>query len=128
MTFNFDWDCVSAGAPYVTVSSLGLALNTPSINMIGSPDNVVIGFDEKNLTIGIRKADATDSSKSYKFKSRIKNGWVRLGCKEFINYLSELSGISFSPAIRYIAKHDPDEDILYITIRDTDNASEKQTM
>ncbi|MCD8378315.1 MAG: hypothetical protein LUB59_05960 [Candidatus Gastranaerophilales bacterium] len=124
MNFKFDWNCVSAGAPYVTISSLGLAFNSPSINMLGCPENVVVGFDEKNMAIGIRKAEESETAKSYKFKSRIKNGWVRIGCKEFVKYLSELSGNVFSPAVRYIAKYDSDKEILYIIIHDKDNAKE----
>ncbi len=125
MKFKFDWDCVSAGAPYVTISSLGLAFNSSSINMLGCPENVVVGFDEKNMAIGVRKAEASEKTKAYKFGSRIKNGWVRIGCKEFVKYLSELSNVSFSPAIRYIARFDSENEILYIIIRDNDNAREE---
>lgn len=124
MEFKFDWNCVSAGAPYVTISSLGIAFNSSSINMLGCPENVAIGFDDNNMAIGVRKAEATEKEISYKFSSRIKNGWVRIGCKEFVKYLSELSHVSFSPAIRYIAKFDPENEILYIIIRDKENAKE----
>lgn len=48
----------------------------------------------------------------------MKNGWVRIGCKEFIKYLSSLTGLEFSPAIRYIAKYDEQEEILYISVLD----------
>lgn len=48
----------------------------------------------------------------------MKNGWVRIGCKEFIKYLSSLTGLEFSPAIRYIAQYDEQEEILYISVLD----------
>lgn len=48
----------------------------------------------------------------------MKNGWVRIGCKDFIKYLSTLTGLQFSPAIRYVAKYDTEEQILYISVRD----------
>lgn len=68
--------------------------------------------------IGVKKYDGNENVKSYKFYSRMKNGWVRIGCKEFIKYLSSLTGLEFSPAIRYIAKYDEQEEILYISVLD----------
>lgn len=70
------------------------------------------------MTIGVKKYDGNENVKSYKFYSRMKNGWVRIGCKEFIKYLSSLTGLEFSPAIRYIAKYDEQEEILYISVLD----------
>ena len=118
MKFNFDWNYVSAGAPYITISELALGFNTPSISLLGNPEKVVVGFDEKTLTIGVKKYDGNENVKSYKFYSRIKNGWVRIGCKEFIKYLSKLTNLQFSPAIRYVAKYDSEEQILYISVLD----------
>ena len=116
MNFNFDWNCVSAGAPYVTISELGLAFNGPAISMLKNPEDVVVGFDEANMTIGVKDSDNMENVKSYKFYSRVNNGWVRIGCKDFVKYLSAISGIKFSPAKKYIAKMDQKEQILYITI------------
>ena len=70
------------------------------------------------MTIGVKKYDGNENVKSYKFYSRMKNGWVRIGCKEFIKYLSSLTGLEFSPAIRYIAQYDEQEEILYISVLD----------
>ena len=118
MKFNFDWNYVSAGAPYITISELALGFNTPSISLLGNPEKVVVGFDEKTLTIGVKKYDGNENVKSYKFYSRIKNGWVRIWCMEFIKYLSKLTNLQFSPSIRYVAKYDSEEQILYISVLD----------
>jgi hypothetical protein len=118
MRFNFDWNYVAAGAPYITISELGLAFNMPSISLLGNPEEVVVGFDEQTLAIGVKKYDGNENLKPYKFYSRMKNGWIRIGCKEFVKYLSELTGLRFSPAIRFIAKYDAEEHILYISIGD----------
>lgn len=118
MKFNFDWNYVAAGAPYITISELALGFNTPSISLLGNPEEVMIGFDDQAMTIGIKKYDGNENVKSYKFYSRMKNGWVRIGCKEFIKYLSSLTGLEFSPAIRYVAKYDEQEEILYISVMD----------
>lgn len=79
---------------------------------------MLLGFDDQTMTIGVKKYDGNENVKSYKFYSRMKNGWVRIGCKEFIKYLSSLTGLEFSPAIRYIAKYDEQEEILYISVLD----------
>lgn len=118
MKFNFDWNYVAAGAPYITISELALGFNAPSISLLGNPEEVIIGFDDQTMTIGVKKYDGNENVKSYKFYSRMKNGWVRIGCKEFIKYLSSLTGLEFSPAIRYIAKYDEQEEILYISVLD----------
>ena len=54
MKFNFDWNCVAAGAPYITISELALGFNLPSISLLGNPEEVVVGFDEKTMTIGVK--------------------------------------------------------------------------
>ena len=118
MKFNFDWNYVAAGAPYITISELALGFNAPSISLLGNPEEVIIGFDDQTMTIGVKKYDGNENVKSYKFYSRMKNGWVRIGCKEFIKSLSSLTGLKFSPAIRYIAKYDEQEEILYISVTD----------
>ena len=127
MNFNFDWNYVSAGAPYVTVSELGLAFNVPAITILKKPEDVVIGFDEANLTIGVKSAENMENVKSYKFCSRINNGWVRIGCKDFVKYLSAISGIMFSPAKKFIAKMDQEQQILYITINSEEVEEDNKT-
>lgn len=118
MKFNFDWNYVSNGAPYVTISSLGLGFNTPSSSLLGNPDEVIVGFDSQNMIIGIKKYDGIENIKRYKFYSRMKNGWVRIGCKDFIKHLSSLTGLDFVPAKRYVARFDSDDKILFISVLD----------
>ena len=125
MNFNFDWNYVANGAPYITIRSLALGFNPPSVSLLENPEEVVIGFDSRQMLIGIKKYDGNESSKKYKFYSRMKNGWIRIGCKDFIKHLSSLTGLSFVPARRYIAKFDPEEKILYISVLDTDKIVEK---
>ena len=117
MGFNFDWNYVSAGAPYVTISELGLAFNLPAISLLNNPENVVIGFDEKELAIGIKDARRMPESKPYRFFSRLNHGWIRIGCKDFVKYLSSITNTSFSPAKKYIAQFDEKEEILYIVLK-----------
>lgn len=116
MNFNFDWNYVSAGAPYVTISELGIAFNTPAISLLKNPEYVVVGFDEEKLAIGVMDAEGMVDVKPYKFYSRLNHGWIRIGCKDFVKYLSTITGISFSPAKKYVARLDEEKKILYITL------------
>ncbi len=127
MNFNFDWNYVSSGAPYVTISELSLGFNSPAISMLKNPENIVIGFDEEHLTIGVKDAKGMENVKPYKFYSRMKHGWIRIGCKDFIKYLSAISGITFTPAKKFIARYDPEEQILYIKVSKEEVSENKET-
>lgn len=126
MSFNFDWNFISSGAPYVTISDTGLGFNTPAITMLGTPDYIQAGFDNEAMVIGIRGCEESSSIKTYRFKERIKDGWVRIGCRDFVKYLSDLLGLSFSPAKRYVAKYDSAEDVLYVELNAKESQSENK--
>ena len=34
-------------------------------------------------------------TKYFEFETRVRNGWVRIGAKDFVNYLSVISEIDF---------------------------------
>ena len=124
MEFNFDWDCISAGAPYITISETGLAFNLPAINLLNNPEEVILGFDKEKNTIGVKSADGIDGIQKFTFYSRLKSGWIRIGCKDFTRYLSMLTGIKFSPAKKYIAEFDNEEKLLYVTVVDSEEVTE----
>jgi hypothetical protein len=116
MKYNFSWSSVSGGAPYVTFSSLGIAFNSVSIEKLGSPEKIMVGFDEEKLVIGVRAYDGNINIKPYEFSDRIRNGWIRIGCKEFIRYLQKLTGIDYSIAKRYIAEYDGNTNTLIVEL------------
>ena len=126
MSYNFNWSSVSGGAPFVTFSSLGIAFNSVSIAKLNSPDKIMIGFDEDNLVIGVRAYDGNEQIKPYEFSSRIKNGWIRIGCKEFIKYLQKLIEIDFSLAKKYVATFDGATKTLIVELKDGIATSESE--
>jgi hypothetical protein len=117
MKYNFNWSAVSGGAPYVTVSSISIAFNSVSIEKLGAPEKVVVGFDEENCIIGIREYRGEPGMKPFTFAERVKHGWVRIGCRDFIKYLQALSGIEFFPAKKYVATYDIQEGVLIVDVR-----------
>lgn len=117
MNFNFNWSAVSGGAPYVTFSSLGIAFNSVSIEKLGNPEKIIIGFDEAQCTIGVKAYKNEPVIKPYDFAERVKNGWIRIGCRDFIKYLQAISGIEFSPSKRYVATFDTETSILIVAVK-----------
>jgi len=117
MNYNFNWSAVSGGAPYVTISSLGIAFNSTSIERLGNPEKIVVGFDDSQCVIGVKPYDGDLSIKPYEFSPRIRNGWIRIGCRDFVKYLQTLTGISFSTSKRYTAKYDAESGILIIHVQ-----------
>ncbi|MBP5491641.1 MAG: hypothetical protein J6Y08_02230 [Clostridiales bacterium] len=118
MNYNFDWDIVSEGAPYVTISSLGLAFNMASVKKLDTPEYVMLGFDCNQMVIGVKPVTGVDETEKnvYQFKGRVKNNWVRIGCKDFVKYLEKLSGEDYTKSKRYMADFDSDNDLLIVKV------------
>ena len=115
--FDFNFEFVSSGAPIVTLSSLGIAFNPLSRSLLGYPEKINIGFDEKQLAIGIKAHDSSTQIKAYDFEKKAKNGWIRIGCKDFTRYLADLSGIDFiSKAKQFIANFDKEQNCLVVIV------------
>jgi len=114
MGYNFNWSAVSGGAPYVTLSSLGLAFNSVSIEKLGCPEKIIVGFDEEKCVIGIKAYNNETGIKAYDFANRKKNGWIRIGCRDFMKYLESLVDMSFSPAKKYVAQYNDSEKTLIV--------------
>lgn len=126
MSFNFNWNAVSGGAPYVTLSTLSIALNSVSISKLGNPEKVVVGFDEDQYVIGVKAYSGEENIKAYDFASKVKNGWVRIGCRDFIKYLSTITGMGFYPAKRYVARFDAKENVLFVLVQETAESENEQ--
>lgn len=94
---NFDWN-VTTNVAKATLSKLGIAVNKRCVSMIGSPERVNVGYDVVNKIIAIKPDDGT--SASYGFANRVRNGWVRIGCKHFMGSL----GITKSCTVKVESK------------------------
>lgn len=118
MEFMFDFTYLKNGSPIVTLSALGLALNKGAIDMLGAPDEIVVGYDEKHHAIGIRQAmDEPAEIPRYNFASRVKNDWVRIGAKDFTRYLARISGIDFlTKAKQFIPTFDDETKTLIVIV------------
>lgn len=117
MAYNFDFSYLKNGSPLVTLSSFGIAFNKGAIDSLGRPDQVIIGFDQENKAIGVRARSETSSIPGYDFAPRIKNDWIRIGAKDFMKYLSRVSGIDFlSKSKQFVAEFDEQTQTLIVVI------------
>lgn len=124
MNYNFDWNYIASGAPYVTISNYALSFNAATSSLLGNPEKVLLGFDSTQKVIGVTPYRGDSATKSFIFYSRMKNGWIRIGCKDFIRQLSSLTGLSFNPAKKYVANYDSKMEILYFSV--TNSSVEKE--
>lgn len=117
MSYNFDFSYLKNGAPVVTLSSFGIAFNKGAIDALGSPNQVIIGYDAENRAIGIRARGEDTASPFYEFAHRAKNDWVRIGAKDFVKYLAKISGIDFlTKAKQFIPEFDEKTQTLIVVI------------
>jgi hypothetical protein len=117
MNFSFDWSIVPSGAPYVTISRYGIAFNSIAISKLGTPSRIIIGFDEEKLALGVKKYEGEENAKPYEFARRVKDGWIRIGCAEFIKYLQKISNLDFtSKAIKYTPIFDERDNTMVVEL------------
>lgn len=115
--FHFDFSYLKNGSPIVTLSSFGIAFNKGAIEALGTPDQVIIGFDSNACAIGVRAKGENTTSPAYDFARRIKNDWIRIGAKDFMKHLAKVSGIDFlTKAKQFIAEFDPETETLIVVI------------
>lgn len=117
MAYNFDFTYLKNGSPIVTLSSFGIAFNKGAIESLGTPEQVIIGYDQDAHAIGVRAKDEDSSAPSYDFASRVKNDWIRIGAKDFMKHLSRTSGIDFlEKSKQFIADYDSETQTLVIVV------------
>ena len=117
VAYNFDFTYLKNGGPIVTLSSFGIAFNKGAIEVLGTPEQVLIGFDPDARVIGVRAREGDTSAPAYDFARRIKNDWVRIGAKDFMKYLAKSSGIDFlSKAKQFLAEFDQETKTLVVVI------------
>lgn len=117
MAYDFNFEYIRHGGPVVTLSSLGISFNRGAIDALGNPDQVLLGYDEKQRAIGVRARGEDTTSPFYEFGSRVKNDWVRIGAKDFAKYLSKVSGIDFlTKAKQFIPEFDEETQTLVIVV------------
>jgi len=53
----------------------------------------------------------------YEFAARVRNDWVRIGCKDFIKHLALETGLNFDKkAAQFLVSYDSESGILIIQV------------
>ena len=117
MNYNFDWTAVSGGSPFITISKYGIAFNSVAISKLNTPEKILIGFDEERFVLGIKEYRGEENTRPYEFARRIKSGWIRVGCAEFIKYLQTISDFNFiDEAKRYTPIFDKETNTMIVEL------------
>lgn len=124
--YNFDFNYIRSGTPIVTLNSLGIAFNRASIELLGNPQKVLVGYDVTARVIGVKAATEEENELAYEFATRMKYDWVRIGCKDFIKKLAIDTEMNFDKkAIQFIATYDSDLQMLIVPIDEKHRKSQK---
>lgn len=105
MEYSMTWANDSLGTPmYVSISSLGIALNQVSIEALGCPKKIIMGFDEEKKVLGILpvKGSVPESAKTYSLctEDRTNMQWIRVGCKGFVRYIEQQTKKNFKTTFK----------------------------
>lgn len=69
---KFDWNYIPAGAPYLTIGTLGISLNSAVLSLLGNPNKILLGFDPEAMAIGVKPYEGELGVKPYDIGGRVK--------------------------------------------------------
>lgn len=118
MEYNFVWTAPSGGAPVVSIASYGITFNSVVIDMMHKPNKIMIGYDDSKKVVGVKAIyrKEEENEKCFPFIERERNGYVRIGSKDFVKYLSNRTGLDFKNSTRYIGVWDEEQNLLTINL------------
>lgn len=59
-----------------------------------------------------------ENEKCFPFTERERNGYVRIGIKDFVKYISNRTGLDFKNSTRYIGVWDEEQKLLTINLKE----------
>lgn len=114
------WGSPKGSMPTINISSYGFQFNKPAIDLLGKPKGIKIGFDKEKEKIYFMAMDDLKKEKVYKFTGRLKTskGYIRIGNKNFLRYVSSIIGIDLLNKTRQFALIKESKNICYINLKD----------
>lgn len=82
----------------------------------------MLGFDARAKVLGVQVVQEGDANESISYtfaerENRNKGGYIRIGNRDFIRYISDKTGIDFiSNAVKYFADWDPAAELLVVDL------------
>ena len=119
MQYEFEWFDRTLGAPTVTIAQYGLIFNTSAIMGLGEPERIMLGFDNEQLIIAVKPISdqAISESTTFPFRGRIRRGFVRINCKDFVRYIRQYFLQPFTKSWRCVARWDATYHALLVDLR-----------
>lgn len=120
MSFNFQWIPVDSGPPRVTIASYGIIFSAAAIAVLSKPPYIMIGVDRDAGIIGIKGCEANDQSAyCFEFAERERNGSIKIAKRDFIRYLSSVTGVDFMEnTVQFEGTYDEEQKILILNLNE----------
>ena len=118
MSVNFEWFNPKVGTPIVSLASYGITFSKSAVQLMGTPDYVMLGFNRTGRIVGVKICDKTEERK-IPFAEKMRNGYVRLNAKDFIRHIISSTGCEHDfgkEVTRYIGTWLQDEKLMLIDL------------
>lgn len=112
-----EWFNSRVGNPVITVANYGITFSAMTLELLGRPDYIVIGYNDEQNRIIFKKCDKMEV-KRIKFISREKNGNVRISNKNITGFIkgNMPSSLRAYKSLTYHAKWDEMNNYMYIEL------------
>lgn len=113
---DFEWYYPSSELLKVSISDTSITFYNETVEAMGSPKYILLGFNEDNKVIGVKACD-TEEENSLAFSLKQKNSYIRINDKKFIRFINSRLEDGFNEKLKqekYAAKWDKEKGFLYI--------------
>lgn len=116
--YNISFFELDKAAPSATIAEYGVTLNSSATKIIAEWKYAKIGYEKNKKAIIIKPHnDDADVQGSFAIKEKINNAnYMRINSKDFVRVVSQYSGISLKPSIRFLVEWDDEEKLLIIDL------------
>ena len=114
---KFEWYVPKNKNSYISIAKYGMTFSNSAIDMIGNPEYIMVGYDEKNNIIAI-KSCSKDERKGMKLNKLGKNINIRLANRGLTYYLISMGVKIEAKARKYNIKYDEKQKLFYINLKE----------
>lgn len=116
LNFNFAIDTRNMAT--VKVWGNYLIFSKEAIKQLGEPAKIMIGIDEKNTVLGIRRADSSIVGKIFNFcTTEQSKKWVRIKSVPITRKIAEITKLDADKTTTFLAQYDSESKMLLVDLR-----------
>ena len=112
---EFEWFNPKQGIPMISIANYGITLSKSTLDILGNPTFVKLGYNCDNSLLCIQCCDSNDACAiELRYSSKqLASGYVRICAKDFVEKISAIGNHGFSKITkRYIATYDSVENAI----------------